>query len=377
MASDRKKSNLMKRLARYARNAFVSGIKGIYHDAKNNAKSKHDIDMDIKNIYKTSIKNVLLENKRESDEDKLDINEIKSIIEAAKKSVIDALSTDESASEIQDRLMGLDFDDVDMDFEDSEELGTEDVDDLVKPAINVAETLLNDDQKNENETILRKDKKDIVGLSWLFAYSYIKDDQFKEFLMDKKSEIYDFISGNGIDSDGPVDKIPASKPEDVKSTFDRVTDTIDSIQNEPVVYDAKSGMTVVGTMEGNFDELFDDNHEGMRNNSITIAYQLNNILKDINSNVAKDSDAESIYSTFVHYVHKIIDFYNLSNDIRSSADELIYQKCWQIKCLIDQGFDPGSALHIFAIFFLDLISEDAKRSISNILINAINYKKED
>ncbi len=373
MASDKKKASLTRRLARYARNAFVSGIKGIYHDARDNAKSKHDIDMDIKNIYKTSIKNVLLENKRESDEDRLDMNEIKSIIEKAKKSVIDALDTDESASELQERLMGMDFDDVEMDFEDSEELGTEDIEDLVKPAVSVAGSLLDDSTSEDKETILSRDKSNIVATSWLFAYSYINDDQFKEFLMDKKAEIYNFLSGNGIDSDAPVDKIPSNKPEEVKTAFDRVTDTIDSIKNEPVVYDAKSGMTVVGTMEENFDE----NHTDMRNNSITIAYQLNNILKDLNLNVAKDSDAESIYSTFVHYVHKIIDFYNTSKDIRSSADELIYQKCWQIKCLIEHGFDPGSALHIFAIFFLDLVSEDVKRSISNILINAINFKKED
>lgn len=375
MASDRKKASLAKRLARYARNAFISGIKGIYHDAKNNAKSKHDVDMDLKNIYKTSIKNVLLENKKESDEDRLDMNEIKSLIEKAKKSALDALDTTYSSSELQDRLMGMDFDDVEMDFEDSEELGTEDIDDLVKPAVDVAGSLLNDRVRvdEEKETILRKDKSYMVSLAWLFAYSYIQDDEFKEFLMDKKESIYNFLSGNGIDIDGPVDKIPSNKPEEIKSSFDRVTDTIDSIKNEPVVYDAKSGMTVVGTMEDNFDE----EHTELRNNSITVAYRLNNILKDLNSNVAKDSDAESIYSTFVHYVHKIIDFYNTSKDIRSSADELIYQKCWQIKSLINHGFDPGSALHIFAIFLLDLISEDVKRSISDILINAINFKKED
>ena len=372
MASDKKKASLTKRLARYARNAFISGIKGIYHDAQNNAKSKHDIDMDIKNVYKTSIKNVLLENKRESDNDKLDLNEIKSIIERAKKDVIDALSTDESASELQDRLMGMDFDDVEMDFEDSEELGTEDIEELVKPAVNVADSLLNDNS-SDKETILRRDKSCMVSSVWMFAYSYVNDEDFKEFLMDKKSEIFNFLSGNGIDTDAPVDKIPNSKPEEVKSSFDRVTDTIDSIQNEPVVHDDKSGMTVVGSMEENFDE----DHTDSRNNTITKAFQLCNILKDINTNVAKDSDAESIYSTFVHYVHKIVDFYNISKGIRSSADELIYHKCWQVRSLIDHGFDPGSALHIFAAFFLDLVSEDVKRSISNILINVINFKKED
>lgn len=371
MKSSKKSKSHNNRLVRYVKNVLVSGIKGIYQEAKENAKDKHNLDMDVKRVYKQAWQGILEENKKANGQNKLDINELKALVESAKKQVAEALNSSETAQEIEKKLMGLDFDDVDLEDEDLADMGVEDISELVKPATDAASELIDESESTveEPDRVLSMDKSRLIGLVLLFISNCIKDDQFQEWVQEHRDGIRDLLCGKVIDNDGPTD-VNTTSPDLPQQTFNSVSEKIDNLKdNEVVVRDVKTGMIVTGSFENMHEELFDSDHAEARSSIIFYGFQFRNMLKELADNLDKDSEAEAMYTTFLHYVYKVIDYYNTSKDIKDACDELLLNSVPDIRCMFqDLGFTQADSLRIYCAFYLNLIPNTLKdRMISTLM----------